>query len=291
MNAAAAGRHDDLQAVLARSVDFEVSIAELARRSERRAWRVAGCAIAMAVLLAAGCLAMLPLKERVPFLVLADAYTGTATVARLQGDPSRHALTKSEAIARSNVAHFLVARESYDAGLVDRRDWTTVWTMSSPAVGAEYRQLRSRNNPGSPANAYGKGASIRIEILSLVLLGDAAGPGPHGATVRFQRNLFDKAAGTSTLLDNRIATLQYAYNDHLALDDHQRIENPLGFQVTHYRVDNDYVSTPAVPVRPRMTSSTTHMEQVDGVGSEDRAASARSQATGTPSSADAEAVE
>ena len=47
---------------------------------------VAWTAIAMSLLLAGGYYYMLPLKERVPFLVMADAYTGTSTVARLADD-------------------------------------------------------------------------------------------------------------------------------------------------------------------------------------------------------------
>lgn len=232
--------------VIASSIDFEATKAVLAARSERRAWYVAGTATLVSLVLAASYVVVLPLKERTPFLVMADAYTGTSTVARLKGDLSTHSITTSEAVNKSNVAHFVIARESYDAGLVDRRDWTTVWTMSAPSVAAEYRNLRSRKNPASPVNAYGRSAAIRIEILSLVLIGGEGG-GPRGATVRFQRNLHDIASGTSSLLDNKIATLQYQYNERLSLDDRQRIENPLGFQVTHYRVDNDFVSTPAIP--------------------------------------------
>ena len=71
---------------VARSVNFETTIADLARRSERRAWGVASGAIVMSLILAGGYFYMLPLKEKVPFLVMADAYTGTSTVARLTDD-------------------------------------------------------------------------------------------------------------------------------------------------------------------------------------------------------------
>src|SRR6478735_6983834 len=118
--------------VIARSVNFELTVADLARRSERRAWGVAGSAIVMSLILAGGYFYMLPLKEKVPFLVMADAYTGTSTLARLTDDIVNQRISASEAINRSNIAHFVLARESYDLALTNLRDWTTVLTMSSP---------------------------------------------------------------------------------------------------------------------------------------------------------------
>ena len=229
---------------LARSVNFEVTLADGVRRSERRAWMVATCATAMSLLLAGGYVAVLPLKEKVPYLVMADAFTGTSTVARLSGDFNHASITASEAINRSNIAHFVLARESYDYALIRLRDWTTVYTMASPAVAAGYTALHAARNPGSPFNVYGKSRSIRVSILSIQPISDAGDAAPRGATVRFQRDVYDAASGTARPLDNRIATLGFTYKANLSMDEKDRIENPLGFQVTSYRVDNDYAPDP-----------------------------------------------
>ena len=45
-------------------------------------------------------------------------------------------------------------------------------------------------------------------------------------------------------LDSKIATLGFTYKPGLKMDEQDRIENPLGFQVTSYRVDNDYAAMP-----------------------------------------------
>lgn len=229
---------------VAKAVDFELTIADIARRSERRAWGVAISAIAMALILAGGCFYMLPLKEKVPFLVMADAYTGTSTVARLTDDVVNQRITASEAINRSNVAHFVLGRESYDLALTNLRDWTTVLTMSSPGVAAAYTSLHSSLNPDSPFKTYGKDRAIRVKILSIVLLNGGAKATPRGATVRFQRSLFDKQTGASRPLDSKVATMEFTYKPNLKMDEQHRIENPLGFQVTSYRVDQDYASAP-----------------------------------------------
>lgn len=226
-----------------KSVNFELTIADIAKRSERRAWWVAFSAIAMALILAGGYFFMLPLKQKVPYLVMADAYTGTSTVAQLTEDMSNRKISSSEAINRSNVAHFVMARESYDVAMLNLHDWATVQTMSSSGVKAAYTNLYSTQNPDSLYKTYGKDKAIRIKLLSIVLLGGGPGVTPKGATVRFQRSLFDKLTGVTHPMDNKIATMAFTYKTNLEMDDQSRIENPLGFWVTDYRVDNDYASS------------------------------------------------
>ncbi|NII71897.1 type IV secretion system protein VirB8 [Dyella sp. SG562] len=235
---------------VAKSVNFEVTVADLAKRSERRAWWVAGSSVVMSLILAGGYFYMLPLKEKIPYMVMADAYTGTATVARLTEDFTNRQISTSEAINRSNVAHFVLARESFDVATMTLRDWGTVLVMSAPDVADAFRVLHAANNPTSPYKLYGRERAIRVKILSIVLIGGGQGQTPKGATVRFQRSIYNKQSGTLQPLDSKIATIEFAYKANLKMDDQYRIENPLGFQVTSYRVDNDYATAPPeeVPV-------------------------------------------
>lgn len=229
---------------VSKSVNFEITVADLARKSERRAWWVAFGAIVMSLILAGGYFYMLPLKEKVPYIVMADAYTGTSTVARLTEDFTQRRITTSEAINRSNVAHFVTARESFDVAMMNLGDWTTVLTMSSPDVAAAYRALHSEVNPNSPYKTYGRLRAVRVKLLSIVLIGGGPNQTPTGATVRFQRSVYDKQTGMTRPLDSKIATMQFTYKPNLKMDEQYRIENPLGFQVTAYRVDNDYATAP-----------------------------------------------
>lgn len=233
-----------IENAVSRSVNFEISIADIARRSERRAWIVAFSAVLMSLMLAGGYFYMLPLKQKIPYLVMADAYTGTSTVARLREDFNNQFITTSEAFNKSNVAHFVIARESYDIALMNLRDWTTVYSMSSPGVASGYTTLHSKTNPASPYKTYGNSRAIRVRILSIVLIGGSAETPPKGATVRFQRVVYDKANGSTKPLDGKLATIEFAYKSNLKMSEKDRIENPLGFQVTSYRVDSDYASSP-----------------------------------------------
>lgn len=233
-------------AAVQKAMNYEVSIADLARRSEKRAWMVATVSMIITVMTAGGYYYMLPLKEKVPYLVMADAYSGTSTIAKLEANFGGRTISTSEALARSNIARFIIARESFDLSIIGQRDWNTVSAMGATNVVNEYRALHSANNPLRPLNTYGKLRAIRINILSITLIGGKGQP-YKGATVRFQRTVYDKNSTVSTLLDNKIATMGFVYQDNLEMSDSLRVENPLGFRVTDYRVDNDYSSLPAAP--------------------------------------------
>jgi len=246
-----------VNAVVARSVDFEVTIADLARRSERRAWWVAFSAVVLALIMAGAIFYMLPLKQRVPFLVMADAATGVATVARLTDEAKVQSITSSEAINRSNVAHFVLARESYDSVFLNLHDWGTVTTMAAPGVAAAYTGLFSEQNTDNPYQTYGRERAIRVNILSIVLSGQPY----RGATVRFQRSIYNKQTGATVPLDNKIAMLEFTYKPDLHMDEQARLNNPLGFQVTSYQVTSDFsspapVAVPAAPVASAAPAAT-----------------------------------
>lgn len=259
-----------IEAAVAKAANFEITIADMARRSERRAWMVAWSAIAMALILAGGYFVFLPLKEKVPYLVMADAYTGTSTVARLIGNFGEHGITTSEALNKSNIAHFIMARESYDYSQFGQRDWNTVHAMATPMVTSGYARLFTKTNPQNPQTLFGKNKSIRVKILSLQLHDPAeTGGTPKSATVRFQRSLYDKGAGASTPLDSKIASLEFSYNPNLKMDEPNRILNPLGFQVTSYRVDNDYAASP--PLESEFPEPVVHPVSPTGMPADDAA--------------------
>ncbi|MBB5864839.1 type IV secretion system protein [Xanthomonas sp. 3058] len=271
-------------AAVQKAVNYEVSIADIARRSEKRAWIVATVSMLITVMTAGGYYYMLPLKEKVPYLVMADAYSGTSTIAKLEANYGGRTISTSEALARSNIARFILARESFDASTIGDRDWNTVAAMAATNVLAEYRTLHSGNNPMRPFNTYGRMKSIRVNILSITLIGGKGQP-YTGATVRFQRNVYDKASTATTLLDNKIATMGFVYQDNLQMSDSLRVENPLGFRVTDYRVDNDYSALPAAPssisTQPQPVPQTPNQQQVAPGVVDPNAAGAATQ-TGMP---------
>ncbi len=238
----------NVENAISQSINFEVTVADLARRSEKRAWFVAFAAILMSMMLAGGYYYMLPLKEKVPYLVMADAYTGTSTVAKLREDFNVNTIETSKALNISNASHFVMARESFDYSEIGNIDWGTVFVMSNSDVSSGYAALHSASNTADrPLKLYGEKASVRIKILSTDISPGAKIDGAKKtAVIRFQRSLYNKQSGVTRPMDSRIATLEFVYKNNLQMTEQQRIINPLGFQVTSYRAVTDYAASPPI---------------------------------------------
>lgn len=232
----------------AKGINFEVTIADIARRSEKRAWMIAWTSILIVLIMLGGFIYILPLKKEVPYLIMADAFTGQATVATLRGDfSSPNSITQSEALNRANVAQYITARESFDVAMMNLRDWDLVNVLSSPNVRNGYAAIHAANNPDSPFKKYGKERAVRVKILSIQLQRSGQGESArNSATVRFQRVEYDKKTGDTKPIDSKIARMEFTYKPNLAMDEKQRYNNPLGFQVTEYTVDNDFAASPPV---------------------------------------------
>lgn len=236
-----------VKSAIQKAVSYELTIADMAQRSERRAWQVAAGAIVLSLVLAGGYFMLLPLKQNTPFIVMADPYTGNVQASRLVSNVMDRTITANEALNRANVERYVLARESFDAEqlLTPLGGWRQVNLSSSAGVASSYRAAYSRLNPANPVALYGRQNALRVRILSTVLIKTKDGLGYRGATVRFQRFKYDKKNGQTTPLDSQLATIDYEYNRDLKFEDQDRVINPLGFQVTSYRLDADASSLPA----------------------------------------------
>ena len=99
--------------------DFETTLIDIRKRSEKRAWIVAGASAFMSLCMLGGLAYVLPLKEKVPYLIFADSETGSSTIARLDGKWPDSVLNKENIINRSNINQFVIAHESFDEDLID----------------------------------------------------------------------------------------------------------------------------------------------------------------------------
>lgn len=225
--------------VIKQSVDFEVTLTQRIKQSERRAWIVASVAAILVVMLGIAIMLLLPLKERVPYLVMADPYTGTSSLAKLTESEGYASVTSNEALNKSNVSKFITARESYDWDLSDQSDWIVVHAMGASSVVQAYRGLFEKNNPDNPNNIYGQSKLARVKIKSIIL-------GKNGqniynfATVRFDKLIYNKVSFNIESAASFVATLAFEYKSNLAMVENHRIMNPLGFRVNSYRVDPEF---------------------------------------------------
>ncbi|MGS5087440.1 virB8 family protein [Hydrogenophaga sp. A37] len=227
--------------VLKKSMDFESNVVDMVKRSERRAWIVAISSMVLTLLLAAGVAYMLPLKEKVPYLVTVDLKRSTSTVSPLRDNVAATGIYASEALNRSQVARFVMAREGYDYDTINEHDWEYVAAMSNDQVKGLFVQ-QFDGTPASPEKKWGRNFAIRVKINSIVFNGldEERGARPTGATVRFEKWKFDKTTGRSEYLSSHVGTMSYEYKNNLKMSDNLRLRNPLGFQVTSFRVDDEF---------------------------------------------------
>lgn len=229
------------QEVIRKSMDFEASVIAMVKRSERRAWIVAMVSLFITVCLVAAIVYMLPLKEKIPYLVTVDLKRSTSTITHLREDMAYSGIYSSEALNRSQVVRFVQAREGYDWDTINEHDWEFVAAMSNDGVKTLFvRQFDG--SPRAPDKKWGRNVAIRVKVNSIVFHGldEEKGIRPTGATARFEKWRFDKSTGKSEYLSSHVATLAYQYKANLKMSDNLRLRNPLGFQVTAYKVDDEF---------------------------------------------------
>ena len=226
----------EIDDIIKKSVDFEVTLTQITYRSEKRAWLITACCVLITLMLVIAFVVLLPLKEKVPYVIMADPYTGTSSISRLSDNFAPKDITSSEAIAKSNVAHFIIARESYDWDLIGRRDWTTVHSMGTQPILQAYRDIYSPSNPLNPDKIYAQNKTARVKIKTITLSQDETRQ-YNGATVRFDIIIINKQDERIESGQAMIATVAFSYANNLKMTEELRFENPLGFRVFSYRVD------------------------------------------------------
>ncbi|MCJ9720010.1 type IV secretion system protein [Agrobacterium sp. SHOUNA12C] len=198
----------------------------------RGVWRVVAVLLGVALAASIGLLWMLlPLKSFDVVVLEVDKTTGYVEASRpLQ---ERGDLTQNEAVTRANIVRFIRARETYDPkGLRDNFDLASLYSTGKAA--ADLANAYSGANLANPVKVYGANTTVSVFVKSVIFLND------NTAAVRFSMT----RSGTSgpTVTDHWVANVRFKYTSEPMRND-WRFDNPLGFQVTEYRRDQETVTT------------------------------------------------
>lgn len=194
-------------------------------RSRRVAWIVAGIAAAIALAEALALVALIPLKREVPYTLMVDRETGyVQAIHPLDAEK----LTADEALTRSFLVQYVIARESFDASTVQSNYRKVGLWSTGPARDRYVAQMQSAN-PTSPLAGLPNGATIDVEVRSLSSLN------ANTAFVRFT-TVQTNPGGQPQQAQDWVATITFRYTD-ADMSAADRLINPLGFQVTRYRKD------------------------------------------------------
>lgn len=224
-------KNDFMSRYAAEGKTWETEIFASAYQSRNRAWIFSFISMGVAVSSIITLMMILPLKTFEPYIVTVDRSTGYVEVTK--GLEAGN-LSQDEAITQSNLVRYLSARESYNPNpQVLRENYEFVALLSGGAALKEYQQLWNGENSENPSIQLGHKASIDIKIQSVSFLNDKT------ASVRFIREVRkDNLLKTSTWI--AIIDFQYVQKPMKMID---RFSNPLGFQITSYRLNPEIMET------------------------------------------------
>lgn len=174
---------------------------------------------------------LIPLKEKEPYLIRVDSSTGIAeTLSKNDLQNAKWSESEQTALDKYFLSKYVINRESYNYAIIDSV-YNETSLMSTPAVGTQYQQQITRNNPNSPINKYGKNTLVQIQIRSISF---PESDGEQVAYVRFIRTAVGQDKNVFGKPEHLLATINYTYSNE-ELNNEIRAVNPLGFVVTGYQ--------------------------------------------------------
>lgn len=201
-----------------------------AKKSEKRAWIVAGAALVLALGAVGAVAGLAPLKAVEPFVIRVDNSTGIVDVVSALDE------TKSsyeEAVSKYFLGKYVTVRERW-LYQIHEEDYQTIGLFSATDVQKKYGDyMDPRKNPASPLNVYGEAAEVHIDIKNISFINDEV------AMVRYTKTV--ERAGERAYPTHWVATIPFTYYPAPERE-RDRLVNPLGFQVTSYRNDPETVS-------------------------------------------------
>ena len=219
----------DLERYLEESRGLERDYLDELVRSRRAAWRVAA-GVGVLVVVALGTLvALLPLKRVEAFVMRVDNATGSVDMVTTLRDGQT---TYGEAVDKYFLNKYVQNRESYDYETIQTAYDTTA-LLSSPDVQREYLALFQ--GPNARDRVLSNQARILVKVRSIT-----PGTTRNTAVVRFI-TVRKQSNGAPDAEESLVATIGFRYVA-AAMHEQDRLVNPLGFQVTSYRVDPEVVS-------------------------------------------------
>ena len=205
---------------------FEKSEIDRVRRNSKIAWRISGFCLLLVGLMAGAIAGLTPLKEVTPFVVRVDNNTGMTDIVTTVKKKEE---SYGEVLDKFFLGQYIRNREGYDYQIIqDTYDATML--LSSPAVQGEYSKIY-HNNPNAPHLKLRGEYKVVAKINAITFIGKTA-------QIRFEKQMIPVTGDLDKVIppQKMIATIGYEYTDK-PFSEKDRAVNPLGFQVTSYRVD------------------------------------------------------
>ncbi len=201
-------------------------------RQQRDNWAKVAVGSIIAAVTALGCLvAILPLNETKPFVVMVDKTTGEAEKL-VQVRPA--SLDQQDAVLQAQLVSYVSDRETFDPADNAIRI-PDVMTRSAEDAAATLAQLWNSNSPQYPPSVYGTDVRVRVVVKS-ISINPATRRGAFDlARVRITK--YREERGKDTAARTFVVTVGYAFRPKENAKLEEVWKNPLGFNVLSYRID------------------------------------------------------
>ena len=204
---------------------WEADISRRNRNSRAIAWIIASVMTVLALLALATLAMLVPLKSYEPYMVVVDKTTGFVEVKRPMAEG---VLTQDEAVTTFNVVRYVKARETYDPKAL-KDNFDTAQLLGTGDASRELTEIFSPANPKNPIKVLGMNTVVTTTIKSVTF------PNNRTALVRFST---EEKSQTNTVVRHWVSLIRFRYTS-TPMRNEYRFENPLGFQVTEYRRDQE----------------------------------------------------
>lgn len=197
--------------------------------SKKHAWIVAFFCMGVCILSLLTLVMILPLKTFEPYVVTVERSTGYLEISKGLTDLT---LSEDEAVTQANLVKYVSLREQYNPAIL-KENYKAVELMSDGSALKEYQELWAASNPDNPSIKLGRKSSIDIKIKSVSFINDKT------ASIRFLREVRENDRLKTSHWN---AVIQFHYSKK-PMQMKDRFSNPLGFQVTAYRVNPEVLET------------------------------------------------
>jgi type IV secretion system protein VirB8 len=226
---------ETLDAYYAEAASWNRDRVQAMRASQRNAWWIAAVAAAIALFEAIALVLLTPLKTVEPYTLMVDRTTGYVQALKPLDQAK---IAPDSALTQSFLVQYVIAREAFDIATLNA-NYRKVALFSADSAKTSYLQQIQPSNPASPLVLYPRTTIVDVRVKSVSAIGS------NTALVRFDTVRSDADAQAQPP-SSWVAVVHYRYsNAPMSLDD--RFVNPLGFQVTGYRKDQEVLAQDVSP--------------------------------------------
>ncbi|MBL8549037.1 MAG: type IV secretion system protein [Hyphomonadaceae bacterium] len=209
------------------ALDFAEETVREAQRGRKWAWRAVFVLLLVCAAQAAAIALLLPLRDVSPYTILVDRQTGYMEIAR--GVETGGELSQDQALVHAFLAQYVLQRETFDpADFQERYRRVAIW--SADQARADYVALY-QGEANSLLASVRPGTVIAVTVKNIELLSDSS------ARVRYELTRRDPGAEPQRADWQALIGFRFTGAPMRMAD---RLINPLGFQVTHYRRDPEW---------------------------------------------------